>query len=71
MNFQICIYDQMVVWMENLFLGQYEKYLLYETPYSIKYILSAFFLFLTVYDSQMLHGAGIFTYIYPKNGPFM
>ena len=41
MNFQICIYDQMVVWMENLFLGQYEKYLLYEAPYSIKYILSA------------------------------
>ena len=28
------IYDQMVVWMEDLFLGQYEKYLLYETPYS-------------------------------------
>jgi len=27
--------------MENLFLGQYEKYLLYEAPYSIKYILSA------------------------------
>jgi hypothetical protein len=59
--------------MEDLFLGQYEKYLLYETPYSTKIFFKCLFscFLLTVYDSQMFHGVGIFTYIYPKHGPFM